>query len=159
MKLRLFSLSSLLFLLVVLAACEGIARNTDMNMQGSPLPSKTPTGRATMTTVQVTESEYTIASSLTSFTPGTPYHFIVKNAGKTAHEFMIMPKSVGSMGGMPMGDMDHMALTSISNLNPGETKTLDYTFPQSAADAHPEFACYLPGHYEAGMKLGVIVKA
>lgn len=123
------------------------------------MPSGTSTGNAMMTTVQVRETEYSIAASVTSFTPGTTYHFVVTNEGKTAHEFMILPKSEGSMGGMPMGDMDTMALASISHLGPGETKTLDYTFPQSAVDSHPEFACYLPGHYEAGMKLGIAVKA
>jgi uncharacterized cupredoxin-like copper-binding protein len=159
MKLRLFRISRLLFLLVVLAACGGISRNTGMNMQGSPMPSGTPTGNALMTTVQVRETEYTIAASVTSFTLGTTYHFVVTNEGKTAHEFMMLPKSEGSMRGMPMGDMDTMALASISHLGPGETKTLDYTFPQFAADSHPEFACYLPGHYEEGMKLGIAVKA
>ena len=63
------------------------------------------------------------------------------------------------MNGMPMGNMDKMALASIDNISPGETKTLDYAFPSSAGNSQPEFACYLPGHYEAGMKLGVMVKA
>ena len=120
---------------------------------------ETTTGGTMMTTVQVTETEFTIHSSLTTFTPGTAYHFVVTNQGKTAHEFMIMPKSEWAMNGMPMGEMDHMALARIETIAPGETQTVDYTFPQSAAGSHPEFACYLPGHYEAGMKLGVIVKA
>ncbi len=87
--------------------------------------------------VQITETDFHIASSVTSFTPGTPYHFVITNNGQTTHEFMIMPKSEGSMNGMSV--------------------TLDYTFPSSAAGSHPEFACYQPGHYEAGMKLGVTV--
>ncbi len=117
-----------LFLMVLLAACGGTSGKTS--------------GKAPTTTVQVTETEYHMNTSVTSFSSGITYHFIVTNAGKTAHEFMIMPRSEGSMGGMTMGDMDHMALASISNLNPGETKTLDYTFPHSAAGSHPEFACY-----------------
>lgn len=63
------------------------------------------------------------------------------------------------MNGMPMEHMDQMALASIDTINPGETRTLDYTFPSSAANSQPEFTCYLPGHYEAGMKLDVMVKA
>lgn len=70
-----------------------------------------------------------------------------KNEGSTTHEFMIMPESEGSMEEMPMGDIDLMALASISDLGSGETKTLDYTFPASAASSHPEFVCYLLGHY------------
>lgn len=163
MKDRLFLLGSLLFLAVALAACGGNTTTNmpGMNMGASPvLPRQSVASTpATLTTVEVSETEFYIASSVTSFTPGTTYHFVIKNEGKTAHEFMIMPKSEGSMEGMPMGKMDHMALASISELGPGETKTLDYTFPESLAGSHPEFACYFPGHYEAGMKLGVTVKA
>lgn len=163
MKNHLFLLGSLLFLAVALAACGGKITTSmpGMNMGTSPVPpgqgvTSTP---AAMTTVSVTETEFHITSSVTGFRPGTMYHFIVKNAGKTAHEFMILPKSEGSMEGMPMGTMDRMALASISEIGPGETKTLDYTFPPSVAGSHPEFACYLPGHYEAGMKLAVSVNA
>jgi uncharacterized cupredoxin-like copper-binding protein len=109
--------------------------------------------------VQVNETDFKIASSVTSFTPGTAYHFVVTNNGKTAHEFMILPQSEGSMSGMSMGNMDSMALATIETINPGETKTVDYTFSSSAASSHPEFACYLPGHYEAGMKLEVTVQS
>jgi len=107
----------------------------------------------------VNENDFKIDSSMTSFTPGITYHFVIKNTDKTAHEFMIMPRSEGSMSGMAMGDMDKMALASVDGINPGETKTLDYTFPSSATGSSPEFACYLAGHYEAGMKQGVSVKA
>ncbi len=136
MKHHLLSTFSVLALILLLAACGGT----------SP------------TTVLVTETEFKIDSSETSFSPGTLYHFVVTNTGKIAHDFMIMPKSEGSMSEMPMEDLDKKALASISNLNPGETKTLDYTFPSTATGSHPEFACYDPGHYEAGMKLEVAVR-
>ena len=135
-------LLSLLALILLLAACGG---------------SSSPSPNTVVTTVQVKETEFAITSSLTSFSTGTPYHFVVTNMGKTTHEFMIMPRPMGAMSGTSMDDMDHMALASISNVNPGETKTLDYTFPSSTAGSHPEFACYLPGHYEAGMKRDVTV--
>jgi uncharacterized cupredoxin-like copper-binding protein len=109
--------------------------------------------------VQVKEADFTINSSVTNFTPGTTYHFVVTNSGTTTHEFMIMPKAEGNMSGMPMSGMDKMALASIDTINPGETKMLDYTFPSSTANSHPQFVCYLPGHYEAGMKQDVTVKA
>ncbi len=111
-----------------------------------------------MLTVQVTETEYQITSSLTQFAPGVAYHFVVTNKGQAAHEFMIMPKPEGAMHGMSMGDMDHMALARIETLAPGQSKTVNYTFSSSATDSHPEFVCYLAGHYEAGMKLDVAVK-
>src|SRR5260370_33261515 len=104
--------------------------------------------------VQITETDFRISSSVTSFSPGQIYHFIVTNQGKTAHEFMIMPRSESSMNGMSsMEKMDAMALVKLGNMNPGETRTLDYAFPLSSANSRLEFVCYLPGHYEAGMKL------
>src|SRR5579859_5853185 len=112
MKYRFFLLSSLLFVAVALAACGGSTTGTmpGMNMAASPTSAgtmgKTP-GSTTMTVVQVTETEFHIDTSVTSFTSGTSYHFVVKNTGKAAHEFMIMPKSEGAMPGMSMGEMDH----------------------------------------------------
>jgi uncharacterized cupredoxin-like copper-binding protein len=140
MKRRLV-LPTLVLLLFALAACGGSVAS----VEGIP--------------VQVTETDFHIASSLTSFVPGKTYHFIVTNQGHAMHEFMIMPKSEGSMSEMPMGNMDKIALASIDMIDPGETKTLDYTFPASVAGSHPELVCYFPGHYEAGMKLDVTVKA
>jgi uncharacterized cupredoxin-like copper-binding protein len=131
-------------LVLVLAACGG---------------STTSPGSSGAHQVQVNETDFKIASSVRTFTPGTSYHFVVTNHGQTAHEFMIMPKAEGSMSGMPMGNMDSMALAKVDNIAPGQTKTLDYTFPASAAGSHPQFACYYPGHYEAGMKLDVSVNS
>jgi uncharacterized cupredoxin-like copper-binding protein len=135
-----------LALILLLAACGATSGNTTG-------------GGMSSTNVQVIETDFHINTTVTSFLPGITYHFVVTNNGQMAHEFMIMPKSEGSMSGMPMGDMDTMALASISILNPGGTKTLDYTFPSSMNGSHPEFVCYFPGHYEAGMKKMVNVKS
>src|SRR5258708_5129344 len=108
--------------------------------------------------VQITETDFHIASSVTSFIPGKPYYFEVTNNGKAMHEFMIMSGSAGSMNSMSMGSMDKSALASLGMIDPGQTQTLEYTFPTSAAGSHLEFACHFPGHYEAGMRLDVVVK-
>ena len=107
--------------------------------------------------VEVAENEYTITSSVSTFTAGTPYHFVVKNAGSATHEFMIMPKDEGSIGSMPMDHMDSIALAKTGDINPGETKIIDYTFPDSAKGSHPQFVCYVGGHYDKGMKLNLNV--
>lgn len=109
--------------------------------------------------VQVTETDFHITSSISTFTPGVSYHFSITNNGHVAHEFMIMPKDMGMMNGTSMDDMDKMALAMVENIAPGQTKTLDYTFSSSAANSHPQFACYYPGHYMAGMKLDVTVNS
>lgn len=127
-----------LLLLILLPACGG----TTYNAIGSQR-------------VQIKLSEYKIDTSLMSFVPGKPYHFMIRNTGKTAHEFMIMPKAEGSMSSMSMGDM--MDLAKVDTIAPGQMKTFDYIFPSSTAGSHPQFACYYPGHYEAGMKHDVTV--
>jgi uncharacterized cupredoxin-like copper-binding protein len=162
MKQSVIFLGSLLLLVVILAACGGVttAPMPGMNMGTSPMPpgQSAPSPGDTVTTVRVTETEFAIVSSLTSFRSGIAYHFVVTNLGKTAHEFMIMPKAEGAMSGMSMEEMDRMALARIETIAPGGTKTVDYTFSTAAAFTHPEFACYLPGHYEAGMKRDVSVQ-
>lgn len=134
------------FLLVlILAACAGRTGSTPSSAKSQ--------------SVQVTATDFKIASSVTRFTAGTTYHFVVTNHGQTAHEFMIMPKSEGAMPGMSMGDMDNMALAKVENIAPGQTVSLDYTFADRTKGSHPQFACYYPGHYEAGMKQDVMVNA
>jgi uncharacterized cupredoxin-like copper-binding protein len=142
MKKYLLLFGAFALLLSALAACGGA---------GSAAPAES-------IPVQITETDFHIASSVTTFLPGKNYHFVVTNQGKTMHEFMIMPASAGSMNGRSMANMDKAALTSINMIDPGQTATLDYTFPASAAHAHLEFACHFSGHYEAGMKLDVMVK-
>lgn len=128
----------LTLLMVVLTACGG---------------STAPAGPQQ---VQVTLSEYKITSSVTTFSPGTSYHFVVTNKGQTPHEFMLMPMRMYREG-MSMDEMHKIALHMIDNVVPGETRTFDYTFAASMMGQNVEFACHLPGHYEAGMHLPVMV--
>ena len=44
--------------------------------------------------------------------------------------------------------------SEIEDIGPGEMKTLTWTF---AEPGRYQFACHLPGHYEAGMVLEVEV--
>jgi uncharacterized cupredoxin-like copper-binding protein len=125
---------------LVLAACSGGA-----GAAGQPV------------TVQVTLTSFAINSSLTTFSVGVPYHFVVTNKADVNHEFYIMP---------PVSDasqvdaMKKQAVGGISGdqLTPGTTKTLDVTFTKPAPAGTLEFACHLPGHYEAGMRLPIVVK-
>ena len=98
--------------------------------------------------VQITLTEFKIESSVTDFTVGTPYHFVIANKGALAHDWMIMPR----------GEQDESnALIKVedTDLQPNQTVTRDFIFTQ-AGDL--EFACHVKGHYEAGMYTPITIK-
>ena len=100
------------------------------------------------TEVQISLSEFKIESSQTSFKTGTLYRFVIKNEGTISHAWAIMSR----------GETDtSRALIQIgqSQLPPGTTVTQEYTFTQPGDF---EFACHVPGHYEAGMLLPITVQ-
>ena len=133
-------IASVLFLLV-LAACSGGQTN-----QNSPVD------------VTITADDFSFQSSLTTFKVGVPYHFVVTNQGKVAHEIMLVQPI--EPGKMDMEAMDKMALAHVEedDLTPGTTQSFDYTFTEPAPAGQLEFSCHLPGHYEAGMKLPITVE-
>lgn len=105
--------------------------------------------------VEVSLTEFAVQSELTSFEAGRAYRFVVTNSGALNHEFTIMPPGTTGameMEGQDMGDMSG-ALVHIAadQLPPGASVTVDYVFSQPASLGSLEFACYVPGHYEAGM--------
>lgn len=119
-------------------------------------------GRDRTVEVRVTMTEFGFESSLTEFETGVPYRFVVTNAGAVNHEFMIMaPLTEDQMGmAMDMHELDETALAMIGEdqLPPGATATLEFTFTEAAPAGTLEFACHTPGHYEAGMKLPIVVR-
>src|SRR6266496_2550682 len=128
--------------MLILAACGSSAAPS-----GSQQGQITPSGSQT---VQVTLSDTKVDSSLTTFTAGMPYHFVVTNTGQVAHQFVMIPMGMG-MEQMSVDEMHHAALYMYDSVAPGETRMFDYTFAPSAAGQSFQFACYSQGHYEAGM--------
>jgi len=129
---RLLIVSLLIVTIVALAACGG--------------PSGTASNKPV--DVQITLSEFKIDSSLTTFNVGTPYHFTIHNAGTVNHEWEIMPRGDSNLS-------DALIMVGQQDLPAGATVTRDFTFTK-AGDF--EFACHLPGHYEAGMHTPITVK-
>lgn len=125
----------LLGLIIPLAACGNTANAKD---------------------VQITLTDHNIGSSIITFSQNTPYHFTITNKGLQQHEIMITPPTISN--NMSMDDMDKMALAHISNINSGDTKTLDYTFTQGYSAGKLELACHMLDHYQKGMHLGIVVK-
>jgi uncharacterized cupredoxin-like copper-binding protein len=143
----------LALLLLLLAACgNGTAPS------GSPQSQTTPSGSAPGSQeVRVTLSDNKITSSLTTFTIGKPYHFVVTNTGNVAHQFVMVPMGMG-LGRMSADEMHRGALFMYESVAPGETRTFDYTFSPSTAGQRFKFACGTQGHYGgAEMQLPFIV--
>jgi uncharacterized cupredoxin-like copper-binding protein len=100
-------------------------------------------------TVAITEREMEISAAQTTFKVGQPYTFIVTNAGTTDHELVIEHR----------GDVDKPLRENgqeaeAPDIAPGQTKTLTWTFTEPG---DYQFACHLPGHFEAGMILPITV--
>ena len=135
--------------ILVLAAC-GSSTTSSSSQQGQTTPSGSQA-------VQVNLSDTKVDSSLTTFTAGMPYHFVVTNTGHVAHQFVMIPMGMG-MEHMSVDEMHHAALYMYDSVAPGETRMFDYTFAQSAAGQSFQFACGTQGQYAAGMQLPFMVQ-
>ncbi len=88
---------------------------------------------------------------------GQTIKFVVRNAGQVKHEMVI-----GSMTELQqhaemkrkMPGMEHAEPNQVT-LDPGQAGDLVWQFTKAGA---ADFACLLPGHFEAGMKGEVLVE-
>jgi len=108
------------------------------------------------TTVNITLTDFAISSSLTTFKVGVPYHFVVKNNASVPHEIWIDPVDAN----LTPDTAKSQALAGLGQdvLTAGATQSFDYTFTKAYPAGSYEFACHLPGHYEAGMHVGIVVQ-
>ena len=114
---------------------------------------ETPTPGATE--IKVILAEFSVKSTVTVFHTGVPYYFVVTNIGKQVHEFMIMPtKPDGSPA--PPDVQYNDKLIEVEQIAPGSTLYINFVFLPSKAGRY-EIACQMRGHYEAGMKLPIVV--
>jgi uncharacterized cupredoxin-like copper-binding protein len=89
---------------------------------------------------------------------GETIKFMVKNTGKLSHELVLgdarsLKEHADLMRRHP--DMEHED-PNAATVAPGGTGSLIWKFTRPGT---VEFACLIPGHYEAGMKGGVRVSA
>ena len=87
---------------------------------------------------------------------GETLRLIVKNAGKVMHELVIgdvpsLAEHAAMMKKFPNMEHDEPYMAHVP---PGETREIVWTFNRAGEF---EFACLIPGHYEAGMKAAVAV--
>jgi uncharacterized cupredoxin-like copper-binding protein len=89
---------------------------------------------------------------------GETIEFVVKNTGSLAHEFVLgdahsLKEHAELMRRYP--DMEHDD-PNMAKLAPGGTASLIWKFTRAGT---VEFACLVPGHYQAGMKGRIRVNA
>jgi uncharacterized cupredoxin-like copper-binding protein len=122
--------------------------------KGSPVQAPPPLEGPTR--VQITLADNTIASSLTTFQAGTAYTFVIRNNGRHEHNFNIAPP-VAVAGGY--GEALAQALLAVdeTQIPPGATTSVDFTFPAASAAGELEFSCLIRRHYEDGMRLDITV--
>jgi uncharacterized cupredoxin-like copper-binding protein len=88
---------------------------------------------------------------------GEQVKFVLKNAGKVDHEFMLDSVANNAKHKIQMEknpDMEHDDPNG-RRLNPDGSAEIVWRFTKAGTF---EFACLIPGHYESGMKGTVVVK-
>ena len=106
--------------------------------------------------VDITLADNTIDASMTEFKVGIPYTFVITNAGRHAHNFNINPP-VSVAGSLEQALNSALLAVPQGQLGPGQTATMEFTFPASAAGQLLEFSCLIRRHYEDGMKVDITV--
>ncbi len=90
------------------------------------------------TTVKAVETDFHIALSKSSFSPGK-YTFVAQNKGQTTHALMIT--------GPGLSD------AKTHDISPGQSAKLTVTFEKGAYDIF----CPVPGHKALGMNVDIVV--
>jgi len=122
----------------------------------APAATEPPADSGTGTQVDITLADNTIDSSLTTFQVGVPYTFVITNTGERGHNFNISTP-VSIIGSLEAALASALLVVKQSELGPGASVTVEYTFPASAVGQPLEFACLIRMHYQDGMLLGITV--
>lgn len=109
------------------------------------------------TQVDVTLADNTIDASMTSFQVGVPYTFVITNTGQHAHNFNINPP-VPVAGSLEQALNSALLVVPQEQLAPGQTATVEFTFPDTAAGQLLEFSCLIRRHYDDGMRVDITVQ-
>jgi uncharacterized cupredoxin-like copper-binding protein len=160
---RTFLLLMLLIMFLVTACASPAVTSTQVpdqptatNAPAQPAATEAPATSENGNQVNVTLADNTIETSMTSFQVGVPYTFVVTNSGRHAHNFNINPPE--SVTGS-LDEALNRALLAVpqEQLGPGQTATVQFTFPDAAAGQLLEFSCLIRKHYEDGMKVDITV--
>lgn len=117
---------------LALAACGTTTTSTTR--------STTPTTQST--TVHVSMYNDHMMLSQSTFSAGTPYHFLIHNSGTLQQACAIVPSSMSQMS-IDMIQRNALMMTRVTM--PGATQAFDYTFPMGMASQQLEVSCFANG--------------
>ena len=121
-----------------------------------PAVTEPPASSGTGTQVDITLADNTIESPVTTFQVGVPYTFVITNAGRHGHNFNISTP-VSEVGSLEAALETALLVVPQSELGPGASVTVEYTFPADAVGKNLEFSCLIRMHYQDGMLLPITV--
>jgi uncharacterized cupredoxin-like copper-binding protein len=117
---------------------------------GVPGKASDVTGTRTIVMRETSEGQMEFAPSVLEAKPGETLRIVLRNKGQIDHEFLLAtPEEISEHAAMmrDFPDMQHEEPNAI-RLQPGASGDIIWKFGSSA---RLEFACLIPGHYEAGM--------
>jgi uncharacterized cupredoxin-like copper-binding protein len=135
------------------APTQAIATEAPTTQAGS---TEAPATSASGNEVDVTLADNTIDASTTTFQVGVPYTFVITNNGRHAHNFNINPP-VSVVGSLDEALNKALLAVPQEKLRVGQTTTVQFTFPASAAGQLLEFSCLIRQHYQDGMHIDITV--
>lgn len=161
---RIAPIFSAVLIVFFIAACSSAPTVTQAPAQ--PDPTEIPT-EASVTTeaapssrgstqVDVRLADNIIETSVTTFQVGVPYTFVIANDGRRAHNFNINPP-VSVAGSLDAALDSALLVVPQEQLAPGESATVEFTFPDSAEGQLLEFSCLIRRHYDDGMLVPITV--
>lgn len=80
---------------------------------------------------------------------GETVRFVLVNEGQAVHEFLIGDEAAQTEFEEEMAGGVHHDIDAGMAVEPGQTETFDYTFPDTAGELLA--GCHEPGHYVGGM--------
>ncbi len=139
--------------LLVLSTSAALAHGS---LAGAPGDPKRP-ARTIAITAMESDGKMRFSPASVEVALGEQVRFVVANKGALAHEFVLGTKAENAEHAKMMAEMPGMKHNDANAVTvpPGKTATLTWRFAKSGSF---EFACLIPGHYEAGMHGAVAVK-
>ena len=106
--------------------------------------------------VIITLADNTLEASQSTFQAGVLYTVVITNNGKRKHNFNVNPP-ISAAGSLDAALAQALLIVTKDKIGPGQTFSVDFTFPASAVGQPLELSCLIQKHYDDGMKVDITV--